>query len=161
MPIPDTNETLLCPSSQPGVPGCRVLGVVQQGSEGPEVEYLNEHLPATPEVFAMASPANPTEVFRLAAECQTRRCPHFDGADCRLATRIVQILPAVVSALPACLIRGRCRWFRQEGPAACRRCPQVTTVNHENSATVQRISGLPPMVRCHQRTDANPLPATA
>ena len=150
MPIPDTSETLLCPSSQPGVPGCRVLGVVQQGSEGPEVAYLSEPLPATPEVLAMAAPANPTEVFRLAAECQTKHCPHFDGADCRLATRIVQILPAVVSALPACLIRAHCRWFHQEGPAACQRCPQVTTVNYENSETVQRISGLPPMVSSHR-----------
>jgi len=29
--------------------------------------------------------------------------------------------------LPACLIRATCRWYQQEGKAACHRCPQVVT----------------------------------
>ena len=141
MPLPE----LLCPSSQPEFEQCRVLGVVQQGPQGPEVAYLNEHLPATSEVLAMAAPAKPTEVFRLAAKCQTGCCPHFDGADCRLATRIVQILPAVVSTLPACLIRQECRWFRQEGAAACQRCPQIQTINYAATETMQRVAGVAPV----------------
>jgi hypothetical protein len=42
-------------------------------------------------------------------------------------TRIVNILPAVVDALPVCLIRSTCRWYEQEGHSACVRCPQVVT----------------------------------
>jgi hypothetical protein len=139
------SSALLCPSSQPGVENARVLGVVQQTSEGVEIAYLDEPVPATTDVLRMADPAHPTEVFRLAAECQTTRCPHFDGATCGLASRIVKILPAVVSDLPRCQIRGECRWFRQEGAAACHRCPQISTVSYDGSETVQRVVALPPV----------------
>lgn len=142
---PSTRDTLLCPSSQPEVEAVRVLGVVQPTGDGYEVSYLDEPLEATPEVLAMASPAHPTEIFRLAAACQTHRCPHFDGANCGLATRIVQILPAVVDSLPRCQIRPECRWFHQEDGAACRRCPQISTVNYNASATMQSVVNLPPV----------------
>jgi len=140
---PSARDSLLCPSSQPEFEGARVLGVLQKTEDGFEVAYLDEPLPATTEVLAMAAPAQPTEVFRLAAKCQTNHCPHFDGTDCGLATRIVQILPAVVDQLPLCNIRSECRWFHQEGVAACRRCPQIATVNYGNSEVMQRVVQLP------------------
>jgi hypothetical protein len=133
----------LCPSAQPGMDECRVLGVVQRDSPAPMLQYLNEHVPATPEVLVMAAPLKPTEVFRLAATCAEHRCPHFDGADCRLAARIVWILPAVVDTLPPCIIRKECRWYSQEGQAACKRCPEVTTVSYDLSAQALEVSGLP------------------
>ncbi len=135
----------LCPSAQPGMDQCRVLGVVQRDGPAPMLQYLNEHVPATEEVLAMAAPLKPTEVFRLAATCAEHQCPHFDGADCQLATRIVQILPAVVDTLPPCIIRKECRWYSQEGGAACHRCPEVTTVNYDLSPVSQEVSGLPVM----------------
>jgi hypothetical protein len=140
-----TLDSLFCPSSQPGVEGARVLGVIQQTSFGQELAYLDELLPATPEVLALAAPVQPTEVFRLAAKCQTSRCPHFEGTRCGLAARIVQLLPTVVDTLPRCQIRSECRWFRQEGGAACRRCPQVSTVNYNPSETMQNVVKLPPV----------------
>lgn len=133
----------LCPSSQPGMDACRVLGVVQQDGPEPVLHYLNECLPATPDVLALSAPLKPTEVFRLAATCAEHRCPHYDGADCRLATRIVQILPAVVDSLPPCIIRKDCRWYSQEGGAACQRCPQITTVSYDLSPLAREVSGLP------------------
>lgn len=135
----------LCPSAQPGMHNCRVLGVVQQDGPTPMLQYLNEPLPATDEVLAMAAPLKPTEVFRLAATCAEHKCPHFDGADCRLATRIVQILPAVVTSLPPCIIRKECRWYSQEGASACHRCPGITTVSYDLSPLAQEVSGLPVM----------------
>lgn len=135
----------LCPSAQPGMEQCRVLGVVQRDGPTPMLQYLNQNVPATPEVLAMAAPLRPTEVFRLAATCAEHKCPHFDGADCQLATRIVRILPAVVNTLPPCIIRQDCRWYSQEGGAACRRCPEVTTVSHDVSSLAQEVSGLPVM----------------
>ena len=122
-----------------------VLGVVQQDGPRPVVEYLNARVPATPEILALAAPLKPTEVFRLAATCAEHKCPHFDGADCQLATRIVRILPAVVDALPPCTIRKDCRWFSQEGGAACQRCPEITTVSYDLSKTTREVSGLPVM----------------
>jgi hypothetical protein len=133
----------LCPSAQPGMDQCQVLGVVRRNGPAPMVEYLNQHLPADAEILAMAAPLKPTDVFRLAATCAEHKCPHFDGADCRLASRVVQILPAVVDSLPPCIIRKDCRWYSQEGGAACRRCPEVTTVSYDLSPQMREVSGLP------------------
>lgn len=133
----------LCPSAQPGMDNCRILGVVQHDGPAPTIVYLNQIMPASQEVLALAAPLKPTEVFRLAATCAERKCPHFDGTDCQLAGRIVKILPAVVDALPPCTIRKDCRWYSQEGGAACLRCPQVTTVSYDLSEQVREVSGLP------------------
>jgi hypothetical protein len=124
---------------------CRVLGVVQQDGPPPRLVYLEQAVPATPEILALAAPLKPTEVYRLSATCAEGKCPHFDGADCRLATRVVQILPAVVDTLPPCTIRKDCRWFSQEGGAACRRCPEISTVSYDLSETGREVSGLPVM----------------
>jgi len=124
---------------------CTVLGVVQQqqGEARPLVVYLREPQPATDEVLRLAAPLKPTEVFRLSATCAEHACPHFDGADCRLATRIVQRMAPAVDALPPCIIRRDCRWFSQEGGAACLRCPAITTVTYDLSPETREISGLP------------------
>jgi hypothetical protein len=133
----------LCPSAQPGMDRAVVLGVVQHDGPRPMVEYLNARLAATPEVLATAAPLKPTEVFRLAATCAEHKCPHFDGADCRLAARVAKMLPPVVESLPPCVIRKECRWYSQEGGAACMRCPQITTVSYDLSAQAREVSGLP------------------
>src|SRR3981081_1565082 len=133
----------LCPSAQPGMENCRIIGLIQPEGTTIRLAYLHEQVPATPELMAMAAPLKPTEVYRLAATCAEHRCPHFDGADCQLAARIVQILPAVVDMLPPCIIRQDCRWYSQEGRAACHRCPEITTVNYDVSSLAQEVSGLP------------------
>jgi hypothetical protein len=133
----------LCPSAQPGMDNARILGVVEQDGPTPMLAYLDQHVPATPDMLAMAAPLKPTEVFRLAATCAEHKCPHFDGADCQLATRVVQLMPPVVDRLPPCLIRKECRWYSQEGGAACKRCPGITTVSYDLSPDVRAVSGLP------------------
>ena len=59
----------LCPSAQPGMDNCRVLGIVDQEGPKPKIVYLNEILPATNDVLALSAPLKPTEVFRLSATC--------------------------------------------------------------------------------------------
>jgi hypothetical protein len=117
----------MCPSAQPGMDDLRLLGVIESTEDGPRVAYLNQDVPVTAELLAGAAPAAPAEVFRIAARCEEKRCTHFDGSICKLANRIVQILPAVSDALPVCLIRSTCRWYGQEGREACYRCPQIVT----------------------------------
>jgi hypothetical protein len=118
----------LCPSAQPTTSNGVVFGVVLGSSGERRVGYLAEPRVANAEVLALASPARPTEVFRIAAPCAGGQgCMHFDGGNCRLAQRIVERLPDVVSGLPPCRIRPDCMWWRQEGKAACLRCPQVVT----------------------------------
>jgi hypothetical protein len=131
---------LLCPSAQPDMAGSRVLGVIGGSAEAPLVSYLNEALPVTNDLLAMASTLKPTEVFRFSAPCEERSCRHFDGSRCQLATRIVKILPAVSEALPACLIRPECRWYQQEGKAACLRCPQIVTQIYEPSDEMRKAA---------------------
>ena len=132
----------MCPSAQPGMDNCRVLGVIDHDAPKPMLLYLNREMAVTPEVLALAAPLKPTEVFRLAATCEEHRCPHYDGTDCQLATRIVAMIPAAVESLPPCLIRKDCRWYSQEGEAACHRCPEITTVTYDLSPRMREVSGV-------------------
>ncbi|HLY99917.1 MAG TPA: hypothetical protein VKT33_12730 [Candidatus Angelobacter sp.] len=127
----EKEKALLCPSAQPEMEGSRVLGVVGGAVNAPELAYLNAPLAVSEEILASTAPVHPTQIFRFAARCEEKACRHFDGSKCQLATRIVQILPAVAEALPACLIRPTCRWYQQEGRAACLRCPQVVTERYD------------------------------
>jgi hypothetical protein len=108
------------------------------------LSYVNQHLPATSKILSMAGAAAPTQVFRLAATCEEEKCSHFDGRNCNLVKRIVKILPAVVGSLPPCIVRANCRWFAQEGSAACTRCPQVTTYNTNPSEELKLAAGYTP-----------------
>ena len=133
----------LCPRAQPGMDNCTIIGLVQPEGSAVKLAYLNERVAATPELLAMAAPVAPTEVFRLSATCAEHKCPHFDGSDCQLAKRVVTLLPAAVESLPRCTIRKECRWYSQEGPKACQRCPELTTVSFDISPDMQEVSGLP------------------
>lgn len=138
--IAPVEKPLLCPSAQPDMKEARILGVVSGTAEKPELAYLNERVPVTNELLVQAAPARPGQIFRIAAQCDENGCTHFDGTGCRLATRIVQILPAVTESLPACLIRPTCRWYQQEGRAACLRCPQVITETYEPDDDYKRAA---------------------
>lgn len=116
-----------CPSAQPGLDGAFAFGVVGGTPGERRVGYLAERVPVTDELLALAGPVKPTEVFRFAAPCAGSACGHFDGTDCRLATKLVQLTPVVTLALPACALRPDCRWWRQEGKAACMVCPSIRT----------------------------------
>lgn len=118
----------LCPSAQPDWPEARLIGVASGSAAAPGIGYTGP-LPVTPDLLALAGPVEPTEVFRFAATCQEHACHHFDGARCGLVRKVVAHLGEVSDALPRCGIRADCRWWREAGAAACRRCPQVVTDN--------------------------------
>lgn len=121
------NLPLLCPSSSPEPDIGVVFGIVVGTDELPQLGYLTELLPITEALLVQTHPANPTEVFRFAAPCAEHACTHFDGTNCLLAQRAVETLSETVSALPPCRLRSTCRWWQQEGRAACLRCPQIVT----------------------------------
>jgi hypothetical protein len=131
MSTPTRQEQTLCPSAQPDLPGAKVFAVIGGTAQAVEVSYLSTPAPVTPELLALAHPVAPAEVFRFAAPCAGSGCKHFVGGEskCRLAEKTVRWVPAVVEKLPPCTIRAHCRWFQQEGRAACLRCPQVVTNN--------------------------------
>jgi Cobalamin biosynthesis protein CobN and related Mg-chelatases len=127
----------LCPSAQPEMKGSIILGVVGGSAEEPRLGFLSQPQPVTEQVLALAEGVKPTEIFRFAAPCAGTSCVHFDGKDCRLASRIVKLVPPVVDMLPSCRIRPECRWWQQEGKAACLRCPLVVTENYQPSAELR------------------------
>jgi hypothetical protein len=117
--------------------GALLVGVVGGSVEEPRLAYLAEPLPVTREITVLSGTVKPTEIFRFAAPCAGTACMHFDGKDCRLAQRIARSVPAVVDDLPSCRIRPECRWWLQEGKAACLRCPMVVTENYQPSEALR------------------------
>lgn len=139
--MPTPPETL-CPSAQPDWDEARLFAVVGGTPERPETAYLDRTRAVSPELLELAGPVRPTEVFRFAAPCAGCACGHFDEGEqrCRLARKIVRFTPTVATVLPRCAIRTRCRWWQQEGVAACRRCPQVVTDNFLPSAEMREAA---------------------
>lgn len=122
-----TPAPALCPSAQPHIEGGVAFGVVHEDDHGPNVTWIEHPVPVTPALLEMTGEMSPTRVFRFAAPCQESACRHFDGADCRLASRLIDALNPVAAKPPPCVIRQDCRWYRQEGVSACLRCPQIAT----------------------------------
>lgn len=135
-----TAKETLCPSARPKPTEGFVFGVIGGTVEEPHVTYLKQPLPITDDLISLSAPVSPAEVLRTASPCAAKGCQHFDGTDCRLAMRIVEQLPAVTEALPPCSIRRDCRWWQQEGKAACLRCPQVVTDSYNASAQMRQVA---------------------
>jgi hypothetical protein len=141
-----TNVPPLCPSAQPETEGSVIFGVIGGTVEDPRLAYFVEPQAVTDELLALANPVTPTEVFRFAAPCAGSACQHFDGSNCRLATKIVQLLPEAVKELPPCRLRLHCRWWQQEGKAACMRCSQIVTKTYHSSEQLHQAAE--PTVSC-------------
>lgn len=137
-----------CPSAQPDMEGARVFGVLSGEPEAPRVGYLERALELDTALEAALAPAlegvAPTQVLRIAANCEEKRCGHFNGVRCTLADRIRAALPPVVAQLPPCAIRSTCRWYAEQGREICFRCPQITTLNVGSDDAVLREAATPP-----------------
>lgn len=114
--------------------------MVTPTADGPRVAYVAGTVPVTAELLAMTGDLPATRVLRIASRCVEGQCTHFDGANCRLAQRIVDQLSPVVDGLPPCAIRRTCRWFAQEGRAACERCPQIATVTSQQEPGLATVA---------------------
>ena len=133
-------QALLCPSAQPDQDGAVVFGVVGGTAATPDVSYLRQPLPVRQELLDLAAPVDPTEVFRFAAPCAESACQHFDGGGCTLATKVARLIEGSDHGVPACRIRPRCRWWNQEGAAACRRCPLIVTQSYAPSEHLRQAA---------------------
>src|SRR5262245_12963775 len=134
------NPKPLCPSAQPEWRESIAIGVVGGTADAPRVSPLTKPQPVTEGLLQLAAPVSPTEVFRFAAPCLCKGCIHFEGDQCHLVERVVALLPEVTQVLPICEIRPNCRWWQQEGAAACFRCPQVVTNNYNPSAQMVKAA---------------------
>lgn len=136
-----TNANLSrCPSAQPDWADSVVFGIISGTVEEPRLIHLTKTQPVTEELLSLSQPVNPTEIFRFAAPCAGDNCQHFDGSTCHLVTKVVQILPAVVEELSPCRVRPTCRWWQQEGKAACMSCPQIVTETYYPSEQLRQAA---------------------
>ena len=122
------SRPLACPSAQPDMEDAHAFGVILGTPDVPRGAYLERALPLE-DVLPSIGEVPPTMVLRIAGDCETSRCAHYSGSCCTLAERCDEQLDAVVSLLPRCAIRSRCRWFAERGGSICHRCPQVVTLN--------------------------------
>jgi hypothetical protein len=135
--------SLSCPSAQPDMEGAVVFGVVGGSVEQPEVSYLEAPIPVTEELLALTTPVEPTEVFRFAAPCAERGCRHFDGDACGLARALTRELHAESGRLAPCRLRPTCRWWHEQGSAACRRCRLIVTTDYAASEALRKAAAPP------------------
>jgi hypothetical protein len=141
-----------CPSALPEQPGAQIIGVVRGESGATFMQPLPRALPVGAFVDLIPATVRPTEVLRFSAPCAERRCAHFEQGKCHLATRVVSELSAVTERLTPCAVRPTCRWFGQEGPAACRRCPQVITEPYAASELMREVARPAAKGAMHVRT---------
>lgn len=120
-------DGIQCPSADPRLPDAKVIGIVRAAGEQAAVELLP--VAVEPQLVIDLIPAElpVRSVLRFAGSCQESACAHFSAGRCELASRVVAQLPEVVDRIARCAIRPRCKWWHQEGIAACRRCPQILT----------------------------------
>jgi hypothetical protein len=126
-----TERELCCPSAE-AQPGALVIGMRRPDGT---IGYLRDRLEATPDfVDALRSAGTADTGFRFAGPCARSGCGHWRAEDegsegrCGLIGRLRDVVPDALLAdtLPRCTIRASCRWFAQDGAAACRVCPLVT-----------------------------------
>ena len=124
---------LQCPAAPQHWPGAVIFAVF---ADGQTVPVRPE--PVTPAWLARCAPQTPRQVLRMAATCRQTGCRHWDAEQpgaagdgtCTLVQRVIgaAVPPSDTSArLQPCGIRGTCRWWAQQGPAACRPCHATPT----------------------------------
>jgi hypothetical protein len=123
---PPDGEGLTCPSAR-CEPGASLIAVL-----GPQARlaHVTPALPVDAEFIERASRGGPPEArMRFASPCVEGRCAQWTGTGCGvIADAMAADLPTVESRrLPRCAIRPHCRWYHQEGGAACRACPLILT----------------------------------
>jgi hypothetical protein len=135
-----SDQPYSCPSAQPDAEEARVFGIVGGDVGQPRLSYLEKDVAIPEEMLVPPAGISPTRIFRFAGTCIGGACAQFGGGQCQLGTKISRMLDPVTDVAPACTIRATCRWFAENGTAACMRCPQVvttvTTADEELGAVV-------------------------
>jgi hypothetical protein len=142
MATPETGRDFDCPSAQPDMVGARPFGVISGTAEATRIAFFKKSALDAFNWREQFSDGQATRMFRFGARCEEHRCGHFDGSRCSLGKRVKDGLPAVVDALPTCLIRPKCRWFAEQGADVCLRCPQVVTMIPEAETPLNAVAAV-------------------
>ncbi|MER5703671.1 hypothetical protein ABT023_17255 [Micromonospora sp. NPDC002296] len=126
-PRPDPPERM-CPST-PAANATVFLGMITPAGR---VAYVTPQLPAEVALATVAGSPEPAESrYRLAGPCVTSSCGFWTGDHCGLGARVAESYREVTGSteaeLPRCAIRRSCRWYAEQGAAACAACSHVVT----------------------------------
>ena len=119
--------TLLCPSAR-CEPGAVLVGIAMPDGR---IAYAADRL-VIDEAFVQTAQTgrSPESRFRFASRCAQGGCRQWNGQQCGVIERVLDLAPAAEGAeLPECSIRTQCRWYQQRGVTACGVCPLVITDN--------------------------------
>jgi len=123
--------------------GARPFGVISGTPEETRVAYFRKSALDGFDWRQHFAMKDATRLLRFGARCEETACAHFASGACSLGQRIHD-LPPVIDALPACLLRPSCRWFAEQGPGVCLRCPQVITMIPEGDTALNRAAAVRP-----------------
>ena len=115
----------LCPSSTLQE-GAILLGIVMPDGS---VAYAKDRIVVDENFVRGTQGGTPAEQrFRFSSPCMKGACNQWTGSRCGVIDEVVEAVGGdVPSSLPHCSIRPQCRWFAQQGAAACGACPLVIT----------------------------------
>jgi len=136
----EKNQNKTCPSAV-GQVGSNLLGVVNPNGT---VGFFGAPIEITPEFLEDAGDSESLERrFRFSSKCVQSGCKQWTGKECGVikAVLALETIPAN-NDLPDCSIRKTCRWFSQEGAAACNGCRYVVTNISEPVAKQQESTVL-------------------
>ena len=133
----ENSQNKTCPSSL-GQVGSNLLGIVNPSGT---VGYFDQPIEVTPEFLADAGDEETLERrFRFSNKCIQSGCKQWTGSECGVIKAVLALDSIPLNKdLPACSIRSTCRWFSQEGAAACNGCRYVIT-NVSDPAIDQEIT---------------------
>jgi hypothetical protein len=120
----------MCPST-PVANATVFLGMITPAGR---VAYVTPATPAEVALTTVDDSDTPVESrYRLAGPCATTSCGFWTSDHCGLGAQLVSSYHEAVgpaeAELPKCAIRRTCRWFAEQGPAACPACSYVITDN--------------------------------
>jgi len=118
---------ILCPSAS-CKSGAQLLGIVLGNGA---VDMLPVPLEIDDAFVVIAQEGRrPEKRFRFTAPCLEAGCQQWHDGRCGVIDRCsteIAVSSTLSSHIQRCAIRPLCRWFRQDGAAACRICPEVVT----------------------------------
>jgi hypothetical protein len=121
----------LCPSGK-CEPGAKLLGIIQADGT---VGYLGDPIEIDGDFSDRAHRGRtPERRFRFVNPCAECGCRQWTGTRCGVIDKVLTELEgSETEQLPKCGIRPHCRWFKQNGAAACAVCSLVITDTRDSA----------------------------
>lgn len=122
-----TEPERMCPSTT-AANSTVFLGMITPAGR---VAYVTPAIPSDVALADLDSTVRVESTYRLAGPCVTSKCGFWTGDHCGLGARLVESYEHDTDAeqldLPKCAIRRTCRWYAEQGKAACSPCSYVVT----------------------------------